>query len=262
MANDEYVLSHTADAFERERLNLLERVADPISQRHLAVLGIQRGWRCLEVGAGHASVARWLAEQVGPQGKVVATDINPRFLTEIELPNLEARRHDIRTDPLESGTYDLAHSRAVLAHMPEPHLVVRRMVAALRIGGWLLVEEPDNSSLRAVDSEHPFAEFFNRKTREFYERMMHSSAANPYFGCRVRGLLEEAGLTDIGNEGVTLIARGGEPDARMRCMGNQALMERGLLSQADCADLEEVYSDPSFSYVTTTGFAAWGKRAS
>jgi SAM-dependent methyltransferase len=98
MAEDEYLLSHTAEASERKRLGLIERLADPMSQRDLAALGIQHGWRCLEVGAGHGSVARWLAEQVGPQGRVVATDINPRFLTEIELPNVEVRRHDIRTD--------------------------------------------------------------------------------------------------------------------------------------------------------------------
>src|SRR5260370_20544680 len=137
MAEDEYVLSHAADASERERLGLIERAVDPVSQRHLAALGIQQGWRCLEVGAGRGSVARWLAEQVGPQGRVVATDINPRFLNEIELPNVEVRQHDIRTDPLEPDTYDLAHCRALLMHLPEPHLAVRHMVAALRIGGWL-----------------------------------------------------------------------------------------------------------------------------
>lgn len=158
MGEHQYVLSHTADAVECERLGLLERIEDARSQRHLAALGIQRGWRCLEVGAGHGSIAGWLAEQVGPQGRVVATDLNPRFLTEFTLPNVEVRRHDIRTDPLEPGTYDLAHCRAVLVHLPEPHLVVRRMVAALRSGGWLLVEEGDLSSLRAVDASHPLAE--------------------------------------------------------------------------------------------------------
>ena len=193
---------------------------------------------------------------------MVATDIDPRFLTEIDLPNVEVRQHDIRTDPLEPGMYDLAHCRALLSHLPDPLLAVKRMVAALRIGGWLLVEEGDVSSLRAVDAEHPQAEFFNRKTREVFERLAHSSAFNVYFGCRVRGLLEEAGLTDIGNEGVARIARGGELDARRQCLGFQAFMERGLLSQAECADLQKVYSDPSFIYVTLTGFSAWGKRAS
>jgi SAM-dependent methyltransferase len=256
MAEDDYAFSHTADASERERLVLLERQYDPLSQRHLATLGIRQGWRCLEVGAGNGSVARWLAAQVGPQGRVVATDINPRFLAEIELPNVDVRQHDIRTAPLEPDTYDLAHCRGVLTHLPEPLLAVRRMVAALRIDGWLLVEEGDFSSLRAVDDKHPLAKSFNRRIRETYERV----APNPYFGCWVRDLLEEAGLTDIDNEGVARIARGGELDARMQSMGFQALMERGLLSQTECTELQNALSDPRFSYVTFTGFAAWGKR--
>src|SRR5712691_334154 len=117
MGEHQYILSQTADASERERLSLLERAADPLSQRRLAALRIQPGWRCLEVGAGHGSIVRWLAAQVGPQGWVVATDINPRFLTAMQLPTVEVRQHDIRTDPLEPGRYDLAHCRSVLIHM-------------------------------------------------------------------------------------------------------------------------------------------------
>src|SRR5215510_11104044 len=116
MGEQQYILSHTTDTFERERLSLLEQTEDPLSQRWLAALGIQPGWHCLEVGAGHGSIVRWLAEQVGSQGRVVATDLNPRFLTEIELANVEVRQHDIRTDPLEPGRYDLAHCRLVLTH--------------------------------------------------------------------------------------------------------------------------------------------------
>jgi len=262
MGEQQYVLSQTADAAERERLSLLEQTADPLSRRRLAALGIQPGWRCLEVGAGHGSIARWLAEQVGPQGRVVATDLNLRFLTEIELPNVEVRQHDICTDPLEPSTYDLAHCRAVLMHLPEPHLAVRRMVAAVRSGGWLLVEEPDVSSLRAVDATHPLAKLFDRLHREIPDRVVQAKLVNPYVGCRVRSLLEEAGLTEIGNEGRTLIARGGEPGARQQCMTFQALMERGLLSQTEYTALQSAFLDPSFSYTTPTVFAAWGKRAS
>src|SRR5262245_61082536 len=171
MAEDRYFADHTTEESERGRLSLLEQIEDARSQRHLVALGLQRGWRCLEIGAGHGSIARWLAEQVGPQGLVVATDINPRFLTEIRLPNVEVRRHDIRTDPLEPHTYDLAHCRGVLAHLREPHLVVRRIVEALRIGGWLLIEEGDLSSLRAVDDNHPLTESFNRQNRAIVDRI-------------------------------------------------------------------------------------------
>jgi ubiquinone/menaquinone biosynthesis C-methylase UbiE len=262
MGEHQYVNSEIADTFERERLSLLEQTADPLSQRRLAALEIQPGWRCLEVGAGHGSIVRWLAEQVGSQGRVVATDLNPRFLTEIKLPTVEVRQHDIRTDPLEPGAYDLAHCRAVLAHMPDPQLVVRRMVAALRMGGWLLIEEPDLSSLRAVAATHPLTESFDRQHREIPDRIAQAKLIDPYLGRRVRGLLEDAGLIEIDNEGVSRIVRGGEAEARLNCMTLQAFVERGILSQIEYADLQSAFLDPSFNFITRTIFAAWGKRTS
>jgi len=207
-------------------------------------------------------VARWLAEQVGPQGRVVATDLNPRFLTELQLPTVEVRQHDIRTDPLEPGTYDLAHCRAVLVHMPDPQLVVQRMVEAVRMGGWLLIEEGDFSSMRAVDASHPLAESFDRQNREILDRIAQAKLYNPYLGRRVRGLLEDAGLTAIENEGVSGIVRGGEDEAGLSCMTRQAWVERGILSQTEYAALQSAFLDPSFSFITRTKFAAWGKRAS
>src|SRR2546422_7604676 len=200
MAEHQYVLSQAADAPERERLALLERNLDPLSQRRLAARGIQPGWRCLEVGAGHGSIVRWLAERVGPQGRIVATDLNARFLTALQLPNVEVRQHDIRTDPVEPGMYDLVHCRSVLMHIPDPQLVVGRMVAALRVGGWLVIEETDVSSIRAVDGTHPRAESFNRQGREILDRVALKKLFDPYFGCRVRSLLENAGLSEIENE--------------------------------------------------------------
>jgi SAM-dependent methyltransferase len=262
MGEHQYVLSQAADVPERERLALLEHNLDPLSQRRLAALGIQPGWRCLEVGAGHGSIVRWLAEQVGPQGRVVATDLNPRFLTEIELANVEVRQHDIRTDPLEPGRYDLAHCRLVLTHMPEPQLVVGRIVEALRIGGWLLIEEHDLSSLRAVDATHPRAEAFDRQHQEIPEHIAQARLFNSNMGRRVRSLLEDAGLAEIENEGASRIVRGGEAEARLNCATLQAFVERGILSQADYTALQHAFLDPSFSFITQTRFAAWGKRAS
>jgi 2-polyprenyl-3-methyl-5-hydroxy-6-metoxy-1,4-benzoquinol methylase len=98
-------------------------------------LGLTSGWQCLELGAGAGSIACWLAARVGPSGQVVATDIDPRFLQDLKLPNLEVRRHDIRTDALEREAYDLVHCRNLLVHLPDPEQMARRMVAALRPGG-------------------------------------------------------------------------------------------------------------------------------
>jgi ubiquinone/menaquinone biosynthesis C-methylase UbiE len=262
MAEQPYVLSQTADAAERERLALWEYIEDAHSQRHLAALGIQTGWRCLEVGAGHGSIVCWLAKQIGPQGRIIATDINPRFLTELQLPNVEVQRHDIRTDPLEADRYDLAHCRAVLSHLPDPHRALRRMVAAVRMGGWVVIEDAEFSSLRAVEATHPLAASYNRHLRELLERLTQAKLSDPYLGGRVRGLLEATGLTEIDNEGVSRIARGGKTEAKVLGMTLQALVERGLLSAAAYSDLQQALLDPRFSFITLTTFAAWGKRAS
>jgi precorrin-6B methylase 2 len=80
-----YFATASPDAFERERLALLTQVADPITIRRLTDLRVGRGWSCLDVGAGDGSVAHWLAGRVGPIGRVVATDLNLRFLEGHEL---------------------------------------------------------------------------------------------------------------------------------------------------------------------------------
>jgi 2-polyprenyl-3-methyl-5-hydroxy-6-metoxy-1,4-benzoquinol methylase len=106
------------EAAEDERLSLLEQLYDPVSRRRRTL--VQRGWRCLEVGAGRGSMAVWLAEQVGPAGQVVVTDIDTSYLQRLDLPNLEVVEHNILDDSLEvlgPGSFDLVCSRLTLFHL-------------------------------------------------------------------------------------------------------------------------------------------------
>ena len=89
------------ESAEDERLDLLEQIYDPVSRRRRSF--VQPGWRCLEVGAGRGSMAVWLAEQVGPTGHVVATDIDTRYLARLDVPNLEVLQHSILDDPLDAA---------------------------------------------------------------------------------------------------------------------------------------------------------------
>jgi ubiquinone/menaquinone biosynthesis C-methylase UbiE len=74
---------------EREQL---ARVLDPFTIQRLEALGVGEGWRCLEVGAGGGSIAKRLCGKVGPRGRVVATDLQTKFLEALPKPNLEVRR--------------------------------------------------------------------------------------------------------------------------------------------------------------------------
>jgi hypothetical protein len=47
-------------------------------------------------------MAVWLAEQVGPSGRVVATDIDVSYLEQLDISNREVRQHNILADSLEA----------------------------------------------------------------------------------------------------------------------------------------------------------------
>jgi len=128
---------------ERGRLELLEQCADPITTRSLDAIGVEAGWRCLELGGGAGSVARMLCDRVGPEGRVTAVDLDTRFLEELDADNLDVQRRDLLTDGLPGDGYDLIHARLLLMHLPTREKFVDEMAAALRPGGWLLVEELD-----------------------------------------------------------------------------------------------------------------------
>ena len=63
-------------AVQPERLRLLAALLDDGTFRLLERLGVQPGWRCLEVGAGGGSVAAWLCDRTAPGGSVLATDLD------------------------------------------------------------------------------------------------------------------------------------------------------------------------------------------
>ena len=90
-------------AVQSERLAALAEALDPGTVRHLDSIGVGRGWRCLEVGAGGGSIAAWLSERVAGDGAVVATDLDTTVLRELSRPNLEIRVHDVLEDDLPEG---------------------------------------------------------------------------------------------------------------------------------------------------------------
>jgi trans-aconitate methyltransferase len=123
-----------AQALQPERLRLLAALLDDGTFRLLERLGVQPGWRCLEVGGGGGSVAAWLCDRTAPTGSVLATDLDTTVLRELERPNLEVRVHDVLRDELPEREFDLVHARLLLAWLADPERGLRRMLAPLRPG--------------------------------------------------------------------------------------------------------------------------------
>ena len=139
--------SMTHRLFEYERLDLMSKILDPWTRRYLDQIGIGEGWRCLELGGGNGSIAEWLADTVGPTGSVTSIDIKPVLLELVPAQNLTVEQVDVRAGELPPDAYDLVTCRALLHQISEyAPTVLAKMAAAVKPGGWLVVQEPDFSS--------------------------------------------------------------------------------------------------------------------
>jgi trans-aconitate methyltransferase len=201
-----YIFDKAWDA-ERERLTGLELGLDPGTVRHLETLRVAAGWRCWEIGGGGGSIAAWLCERVGDGGHVLATDLDTTFLERLPYSNLAVRRHDLMSDDLPADQFDLVHARWVLNWVPARERALARMIASLRPGGWLLVEESDFVTLF-----HGCASETARKVVTASVRATEAmTGSQSEYGRRLLDDVWAQGLVDVQASGRVEMMRGGTP---------------------------------------------------
>lgn len=243
------------------RFAALSALLDPGTIRHLEDRGVAPGWHCLEVGGGSGSIASWLAHRVGPTGHVLATDIDPRFLESLHLPNLEVRRHDIATDPLPEAAFDLVHARLVLMHLPERETALARMISALKPGGWLIDEEYDSFSMPPDPAVNP-GEVLS-PTQVAMMRLLADGGVDRLYGRRLIGRLRAHGLTSIDGQARAFMWQRGSLGATLVRTTYEVL--RGALIDGDYITPQQFeedvarLDDPDFLMPSAILWSAWGQ---
>jgi SAM-dependent methyltransferase len=241
---------------EGQRLAGMEELWDPGTKSLIEELGIAPGWRCLEVGAGGGSIAVWLAEQVGGRGEVLATDVDLTHMDGLARPGLEIRRHDILSDPLPREHFDLVHARLVVEHIGGRAL--ERMAAAVRPGGWLLVESFDLVSL-AMDPANAAA----IHVVDAVLSLMRSAGYDPTYGRKLVHELERAGLEEVAADGRIGVYRGGTSSQAFVRLTIESVAERltGSTSQREISIALAALDDPRTVFLTPPMIAARGVKA-
>lgn len=252
---------------EHSRLSALEEIYDSQSRHRLSALGVAEGWRCLEVGCGAGSIARWLARQVGAAGRVLAVDLDTRFAASHGLSNLEVRQHDILADPLHDEPFDLVHARAVLEHLSDRDEALRRMTAATRPGGWVVVEDFDidgpmyPAAARYYPPEYmEVAERLGRALRAAFG----AAGVDPGTGRRLPQALTDAGLTEVRAEVYAPVLTGGTAaffPLTLRSL-RPRLLETGEVSDADIEAVITMTKRQGTTYIPNFIVVAWGRKPS
>jgi SAM-dependent methyltransferase len=248
-----------ATAAEHERLSLLASLYDRGSIKLVSSLGIAPGWHCLEAGAGHGGLARWLAEVVGDNGRVMATDVDTRFL--VEMPaNVIVREHDIASDELPAEHFDLVHARAVLQHVPERERALQHMIDATKRGGWVVIEDIDWLVFDSQRLPEPFATL-HHTVRNAYTA---NAGYDGEWGRRMLATLRGVGLGDVESKGTVTTMHGGTPSAEWYVMALEragpALVEAGLLDRATVDAAIAQAREPDFAVLSPLSISAWGRK--
>ena len=250
-----------------ERLSYLERVCDPVTISRLEKLGVAPGWTCLEIGAGSGSIANWLSDKVGNGGAVVVTDIEPRFLDGIAKGkrNVEVLRHDIVRDALPRSAFDLIHARHVFVHLPEAPTILPKLKAALKPGGWLLIEDFDPVIDRTVlIADRSKAEALDRVANGIWKLFAKHGGSSTDWGRRLPAHFKQLGMSEINTEANYHCAAAGSDYAqfhkvtfaRTRAEG----VAEGLASEQDYDTAIALMDEPTTLYYSNPVFTAWGRR--
>jgi hypothetical protein len=259
-------MSDSGYAFAEEnparRLDALSALFDPVTIRHVEALGIDRGWRCWEVGAGGPSVANWLATRVGESGYVLASDIDVSGLTNTVDSGIEVQRHDVTTDDIPLGQFHFVHARHVLLHLPARVEVIKRLISALRPGGWILIEDYDHiMPFVCVDAyrlEHQRA----NKVHAGARALLAEHGLDLEYARTLPRALDEAGLREVGADAYFSLTA---PAGNMLGIANitqlrDALIARGLATSAEVDGHLRAMADGTIAIGTLPLISAWGQH--
>ncbi len=129
-------------------------------------LGVGPGWSCVDVGAGGGDVSVALAEVVGSTGRIFAVDNDPAARDAVAQRAAAFAQVFAITQAGEElalpQQVDLAFCRFLLLHVIDPLRVLTKMAQVIRVGGYLVAQEPitsagriDASPMAYPDARHP-----------------------------------------------------------------------------------------------------------
>jgi ubiquinone/menaquinone biosynthesis C-methylase UbiE len=150
VAQSDYLLA--GGSAELERLQLQARVWEPETERWLDQIGIEEGWRCLDMGCGAMGILGPLSRRVGRTGVVIGIDRDEQqlraahdYVADGSLSNVEVVEGDAYNTGLSPASFDLVHARFLFAPAGRDDALLIEMDRLLKPGGIIAIQEPDSA---------------------------------------------------------------------------------------------------------------------
>jgi SAM-dependent methyltransferase len=190
-----------AEAYDR----FVGRYGPALADATITRVGMESGWRALDVGCGPGPLTSALADALGAE-RVTAVDPSAPFVRACSerVPGADVRVASAEELPFEDGTFDATLSQLVLNFLPNPAAGLGEMSRVTRSGGVIAATVWDYAGemtmLRAFWDAAKELDPDTAGPLDEGERM-------PY--CRpdqLQQLWQESGLTGIETDALTVIA--------------------------------------------------------
>lgn len=177
----------------------LNELVNPSTQAFLQQSGLKPGMNVLDLSCGIGTMSCWLAEQVGPEGMVVAIDTNEKNLgfgrqlaERAECQNVEFVNLSIRELDKIQTRFDFIYSRFLLVHLENPIDAIQAIHNHLEPGGIFACE----SIILGNEFCYPESDSFNR-WRELNYETFKSFGKDPQTGMKLHKMMHETGFHNI-----------------------------------------------------------------
>jgi hypothetical protein len=142
---------------------------------------------------------------------------------------------------------------------------MRALAAALRPGGWLVLEEFDSGFQDALEPDPDDADLtLYMSVLMALSDFLDRSGADTRYARTLPERLAGLGLQDIGAEGRLVFTRGGTPAAGVVKANfiqvGGPMVAQGVASAADVDRAIELLDDPALRFTMPLMISAWGRR--
>jgi SAM-dependent methyltransferase len=187
----EYILGSNVD--ELERLRFQHNVWKDVTDEFLRKINIQRGWKCLDVGAGPGFVSFELADIAGDEGEVTALEPMEIYCENIRkvrdkkyTGNLKIITGNIEDVNLEENYFDLIFLRWVINFLPDPEQIILKLNSSLKKGGIIAIQDYVYEGLAL----HPRGSEFDN-VHDAVMKYYRSGGGDPYFPVKLSEIFRE-----------------------------------------------------------------------
>lgn len=268
-ANRRYLLGDSP----AEVRHLVEQaeVYAPEAEELLDRIDLAAGAAVIDVGCGVMGILHLLADRVGPGGRIVGLDREPRMVEAgCELAgqrglNVELIQADATAIGLGDNTFDLVHARTLLLNVASPEDILTEMIRIARPGGLIAVQEPDASAWNC-DPPHPAFEILRAEILSAYRR----TGKDFSIGRRIARMLRDAGLDDVQVRATAKVTSPGDfyQTFLLTIAGlvRSVILEAGRLTADEFAPYDQALrkhlEDQNTRTCQPLMWQAWGRKAS